>query len=91
MARWIVTGLIVLNLMLGIGVYLRLGEKSVNAQIGRAAPQIATVAGQANNNSIIYILDVNSGELIALKNDLVNKRIDPLDRVNVARDMARIR
>jgi len=91
MARWIVTGLIVLNLMLGIGVYLRLGEKSANAQIGRAAPQIATVAGQANNNSVIYILDVNTGELIALKNDLVNKRVDPLDRTNVAAAMARIR
>ncbi|MCL2646160.1 MAG: hypothetical protein FWD61_04035 [Phycisphaerales bacterium] len=90
MAKWIVAGLIVLNLMLGAGVYLRLGEKTVNAQIGRTITQVATVAGQVGGNSVIYILDVNNGNLVALKNDTTNKRIDVLAQTNVTADIRRI-
>ena len=92
MSKWIVAGLIVLNLILGVGVYQRLVEQKATAQgIGRAVPQVATVAGQAGGNSVIYILDVNTGRMVALKNDIVSKRIDIIDTVDVAADLARIR
>jgi hypothetical protein len=90
MARWIVAGLIVLNLMLGIGVYLRLGERSAQAQIGKPAVDIATVAGQSNNNAIVYILNVATGDLVAVRPDPINNRVDLVTKTNVAADMKRV-
>ena len=90
MARWIVAGLIALNLMLGAGVYQRLCEQKANAQIGRGAPQIATVAGQANGSSVVYMLNVSTGELVAIRNE-VAKGVTVIDRVDVAAAITRIR
>jgi len=68
MARWIVAGLIVLNVLLGVGVYLR-WEPKANAQIGKGTGEYATVAGTSYNQSIVYILEVNTGKLVAVRTD----------------------
>ncbi len=73
MARWIVAGLVVLNLVLGVGVYLRIGgEKAAYAQIG-AGRSYVTVAGTINNDNIIYVLESSTGRLAAI-------RVNPVDR-----------
>ena len=91
MTRWIVAGLIVVNLLLGAGVYLRLGgETPAKAQIGGGMRNLATVAGQANNQSIVYILDVNTGILVAMDNN-PGQGVKFLARRDVAQDLKRIK
>jgi len=91
MARWIVAGLIILNILLGVGCYLRFGEKTAQAQIGRPGGDFATVAGQGNNNSVIYILDVNDGVLAVLQTDVMNRNVKRLAVRNVGDDIKRMK
>jgi hypothetical protein len=88
MARWIVAGLVVLNLMLGIGVYQRM-ESKAEAQIGRGAGNYATVAGQANMDCVVYILEVNTGRLVALKAN--GGDVKPMASRDIAKDLERIK
>ena len=89
MARWIVAGLIVLNLILGVGVYLRLGEKTAQAQVGRIG-DFAIVAGQANGASVIYILNDNDGWLAAVQTDVVGRQVKRVALRNVGDDIKRM-
>jgi hypothetical protein len=87
-----VAGLVVLNLLLLGGVYMKFGgEKKAEAQIGKVGMDIATVAGMSNNQSIVYILDVNTGQLAAVKTDALNNRIERVAVRNVAEDMKRLK
>ena len=91
MFRWlIVSGLVVLNGLLGVGVYSRLVERTATAQIGAPKVEIATVSGVNNGISVVYMLDVNSGSLVSYRLDIANKQIRPLAQKNVAADLARI-
>src|SRR5205085_7551700 len=94
MTRWmVVAGLVVLNILLGVGVFTHRMERSAQAQaagIGGVRPEIAAVAGVNNGASIIYMLDVNSGVLVAQRVDVANSRIETLGRRNVAQDLARV-
>ena len=90
MARWIVAGLIVLNLILGVGVYLRLGEKTAQAQVGRVG-DYAIVAGQGNGGvSVLYILNDNDGWLAALQTDVVSRQVKRIAVRNVGDDIKRM-
>jgi hypothetical protein len=92
MARWIVAGLVVVNLLLGLGVWMRLGgERTAKADIGKPGLNFATVSGQSNNDSIIYVLEVNSGRLVALQTSIINNSVKLIAQKNVAADMQRIR
>jgi hypothetical protein len=93
MTRWIiVAGLVVLNGMLAAGVYQRFAEPKAQAQIG-AGPRmdLAAVAGVSNGATVIYLLDVNSGKLAALRVDLTNSRMERLNSRDVASDLSKIR
>ncbi len=89
MTRWlIVAGLVVLNGMLAAGVYQRFAEPKAQAQIGGGArPDIASVAGVSNGATVVYLLDVNSGKLEALRIDVTNSRVD---RVRAAQCWGRL-
>jgi hypothetical protein len=90
MTRWIiVAGLVVLNGILGVGVYQRLVERPTQAQIGGAKIDISAVAGNANGQSIIYLLDVSSGALVAQRVDSANNRTDIVAKRNVGADLSR--
>jgi hypothetical protein len=93
MTRWLlVAGLAALNLVLGAGVYMRLGvERSAQAQIGMTKPEIAAVAGTSNGQTAVYLLDVNSGWLRTYRVDVTNHRVDPVAQINVAENLSRIR
>jgi len=92
MNKWIiVTGLLVLNLLLGAAVYERFGARTANAQIGQAKSDVASVAGFTNNQTIFYLLDVSSGKLAALRLDVNNKRIVPVTTRDVAADLKAVR
>ena len=92
MSKWIiVTGLVVLNGILGVGVYERLAEPKAQAQIGSSPANIATVAGIINNATVVYALDVNTGALAAIRVDVTNNRVEPVAKRNVAADLAKIR
>ncbi|HVT79333.1 MAG TPA: hypothetical protein VHM90_01640 [Phycisphaerae bacterium] len=93
MTRWIiVAGLVVLNGMLAVGAYQRLAEPKAHAQIGVGArADIAAVAGPANGATAIYMLDVNSGKLVALRLDVANNRLDRVAQRNVGQDLAQVR
>lgn len=72
MSRWIVAGLVLLNLVLGAGVYFRMMERPAVAQIGGARNSLSAVAGNQNNQSVLYVLEANSGRLIAIRSDPLN-------------------
>jgi hypothetical protein len=95
MTRWLlVAGLAVLNLVLGAGVYMRLGlERSAEAQsgIGMTKPEVAAVAGTSNGQTAVYLLDVNTGWLRTYRIDVTNHRVDPVTQINVAENLSRIR
>jgi hypothetical protein len=88
MARWIVAGLVVLNVMLGVGVYLQM-EGRAHAAIGASGGNYVTVAGQSNLDSVVYILDVNRGQLAALK--INGGQIKPLATRDIGKDLERIK
>jgi hypothetical protein len=92
MARWIVAGLFVLNAVLGIGVYMHLGgEQSAYAQIGGVGHDYVSVAGYLNNDSVVYLLEPNSGRLVAISTNMANRRLSVLARRNITEDIRRLR
>jgi hypothetical protein len=92
MARWIVAGLVVLNLVLGAGVWMRLGgERKAYGQIGAVKPDFASVSGFTNNATTIFLLEVSTGRLAAVQVDITGRRIAPVSSRNVADDLARLK
>ncbi|MGN6370451.1 MAG: hypothetical protein ACTHN5_19525 [Phycisphaerae bacterium] len=93
MARWIVAGLLVLNAILGIGVYMHLGgEQSAYAQIGGIGRgDFVSVAGYLNNDSVVYVLEPSTGRLVAISTNMANRRISVLARRNITEDLRRLR
>jgi hypothetical protein len=93
MTRWfIVAGLVVLNGILGVGVYQRLGgDRTAQAQIGGGARmELVSIAGVLNGQTVIYVMDANSGMLVARRIDAANARMDPPIRRDVAADLRRL-
>ena len=76
MIKWlIVSGLLVLNFILGAGVYQSL-ERSAKAQIGGGArANIAEICGIVNNQTIIYLLETDTGKMVAVRLDITGKRL----------------
>ena len=92
MARWIVAGLIVLNAVLGIAVYMHLGgERSAYAQIGGVGRDFVSVAGYINNDSVVYVPEPNTGRLVAISANMANRRIGVIARRNITEDLRRLR
>ncbi len=94
MTKWIiVAGLVLLNAVLAAGVYQRTVERHAQAQavgIGGVRPDVAAVSGVSNGQTVIYMLDVNSGILVAQRIDIANSKIDNAGVRNVAADLSRI-
>jgi hypothetical protein len=94
MTRWfILAGLIVLNGILGVGVFQRSMERRADAQIGGIGGpnlDVVTIAGVSNGQTVIYLLDANSGILLARRIDVANQRFDPPVRRDVATDLRKI-
>ncbi len=93
MTRWlIVAGLVVLNGMLGVGVYQRLAEKSATAQaVGSGPhPDFVVVAGVNNSQVVVYTLDALMGTLSANRIDPINGAFMPPILHNVAADFKRV-
>ena len=92
MKRWLmVSGLAVLNLLLGTAVYQRLGgEQKAQAQIGAQKAELATVAGSQNGQTCIYLMDVNTGLLLAYRLDIPNQKFQFITKRQVAADLQRV-
>jgi hypothetical protein len=91
MTRWfIVAGLVVLNGILGVGVYQRLAERPVQAQIGAARRDVVSIAGMSNGQTVIYLLDANSGLLVATRLDVAKGTFDAPIRRDIGIDLKRI-
>ena len=92
MSRWIVAGLVLLNLMLGAAVWMRVGgESKAYAQIGAVPRDYATVSGFTNNASTIFLLETSTGRLAAVQVDITGRRIAPVSSRNVADDLQRMK
>lgn len=92
MTRWmIVAGLLVLNAVLGAGVYQHLMERKADAQrAGSAPPDVVAVAGMSNGQTVIYLFDAVSGQVVAQRVDVTNAKVEVIGRRSVAQDMARV-
>ena len=92
MARWIVAGLIVLNAILGIGVYMHIGgEKSAYGQIGGVGREYVSVAGYLNNDAIVYVLEPSTGKLVAIRTSVTDRRVTTVASRTITADLARVR
>jgi len=93
MTKWlIISGLAVLNLILGTAVYQKIAERTATAQIGGGAKvDIASVAGINNGQTVIYLLDVNSGKLLAYRLDVANRQTQRVGARDVAADLRNLR
>ena len=92
MTKWlIVSGLVLLNLILGTAVYQRVAERTAKAQIGAPKMEIASVAGTFNGQTVIYLLDVTSGRLLAYRLDASNRQTTLVAKRDVAADLRAIR
>jgi hypothetical protein len=92
MTRWmIVAGLAVLNAALGAGVYSHLMERDARAQAVAPRPDVAAVAGNSGGQIVVYLLDMNTGKLIAQRVDAANGRLETIGPRDVAQDIARLR
>jgi hypothetical protein len=91
MTRWIVTGLVVLNVLLGVGVWMRIGgEKTAYGQIGGAKNYVA-VAGYSANETVVYVLEASTGRLAAIKTNTIDRKITLSAGRDVTADFARIK
>ena len=93
MTRWLImAGLVVLNVMLGVGVYQRLAERPAQAQAigGVPQPDLVIIAGISNGQSVIYLLNATSGRLVANRVDLATGRFDAQIIRDVGADLKRI-
>jgi hypothetical protein len=89
MTRWfILAGLIVANVVLGVSVFQRM-ERRADAQAGMPL-DLVTVAGVSGGKTVIYTLDANSGILVARRVDVANQRFDAPIRRDVGADLRRI-
>jgi len=89
MTRWIVAGLVVLNLLLGAGMYMRFGgERSAQAQIGGGGSDYAVVSGFNNNQTLLYIMEVRSGNMVVVRTDPVNHKAELAAIRRVGEDLA---
>ena len=97
MSKWIVAGLIVLNVVLGAGLCFRAGlglglERRAEAQgIGGTRGDFAVVAGSSNNATVVYLMEVSTGQLAALRIDPVNRQIQVAAKADVARALQAVR
>jgi hypothetical protein len=90
MTRWmIVAGLVVLNALLGAGVF-QLMERKAQAQARGPLPEVAALAGISNGQTVIYLFDMTTGRLVAQRVDVANGRVEVIGRRDVAQDMARV-
>ena len=91
MTKWLIlSGLFVLNLVLGVGAYQALHvEKTANAQIGGGKANVAEIAGIVNNQTVVYLLNTDTGQLVSYRLDITGKRFTPMAQRNVAADMRR--
>lgn len=87
--RWIVAGLVGLNVMLGIGVYQRLHvDQTALAQVG-GRKDVITVAGVSGGTSVLYMYDTIGGMMVVLRPDPVNQKLDAVTQRDVSADFAR--
>jgi hypothetical protein len=93
MSKWLIlSGLVLLNLILGTAVYQKIGgERAAFAQIGAQKINIASVAGVQNGQTMIYMLDVGSGRLIAIRVDMANRTTNRVAGRDVAADLRNLR
>jgi hypothetical protein len=93
MSKWLIlSGLVLLNLILGTAVYQKIGgERAAFAQIGQQKLNVASVAGVQNGQTMIYMLDISSGGLIAIRVDLANRTANRIASRNVAADLRSLR
>ena len=91
MTRWIIlAGLVVVNGLLGTAVYQRLAERHAQAQIGGGKIDVISVAGVSNGQTVVYMMEANSGRLQATRVDVSNGRMDIVARADVGADMKQI-
>ena len=92
MTRWmIVAGLVVLNAILGAGVYQLLERKAQAGGVGPGPrPEIAVVTGMSGGQAVIYMLEPAGLRLVAQRVDVTNAKLEVIGRRDVAQDMARV-
>lgn len=89
LSKWVIAGLVTLNVLLGVGVAVKLfADRTAYAQIG-GNRDYAVVSGYLNQQSVLYVLDVSSGRLIALRQDVPNRKVYPAATKNVMDDLRR--
>ena len=88
MARWIVAGLVLLNLVLGAALWNRAGgEKTAYGQIGVPNSDVVTIGGF----NTVYLLQVSTGYLVAMQVDPANKKVNIVAAKDLKNDLERIR
>lgn len=89
--KWLLAGLLALNLGLGAVLYLHSSDSGSKAyaQAGRGRTDFITVSGHQNNKSVLYIFEATSGRLACLEIDPNAKTIKGVASANVASDFAR--
>jgi hypothetical protein len=92
MTRWlIVAGLVVLNGILGAGVYERLSERKADAQVGVGPrPDFVVVTGVNNGQTVVYTMDALMGRMVANRIDGVSGQFMPPVVRDVTADFKRI-
>ncbi len=91
MARWIVSGLIALNLLLALALFQRLGfDRPAYAQLGGNKSYVA-VAGYSVGDTVVYVLEVTSGRLVAIRTSSIDRKVTVSAGRNITADFARVK
>ena len=91
MARWIVSGLVALNILLGVGLFERLGvDRAAYGQLGGNKSYIA-VAGYSIGDTVVYVLEVTSGRLVAIRTSTVDRKVTVAAGRNISADFGRVK
>jgi hypothetical protein len=88
MTKLILTGLVVLNVLLAAGVYLR-QEPKAQAAIGTPIHDYSAVAGNSGGTSYIYLMEATQGVVVSIRTDAVNGQLRTAGSANVGNDLKR--
>lgn len=87
--RWIIAGLVVLNAILGVAAWQTLAPTSHAFAQGRRGSDYLILSRRSQNYLMVYALDTNSGNLVALRQDPAQRTLLPVARKEIQADIGR--
>lgn len=87
--RWLIAGLVAVNAVLGVAAWQALAPTSSAFAQGRKGSDYLILSHRMQQYFVVYALDTGSGNLVALKQGLSHRELQPIARKDIQTDLGR--